>query len=330
MKTVLIVTPFKNEVGGVEIVTSQLARMLESQSIHVDFLTLDEVSSQGAITKFLSKIWGPPYLTAKKYRQMKTDHYDAVICNGEYSLGINHKNAIVYFHGSYLGLRNSKKDLSFFHFATLSWRSWLQKKGSQGKKVVAVSRFLETILKDQGIKVNFIISNFVDPVQFFPMNVSKEQDFVFTGRFDEHAKGFDVLSKLSMNGLDITCYTDKSKPMSNLRFKPFIPNAELNSELNRYKVFISASRFESFGMGAAEALSAGLPILIGPVGFGLELQSEIPEFVVEDWSDVAVIKKRALDLLSNHEQYGKKAHAYALKTFSAEAFMKKWLEVLNA
>ncbi|MDO9183221.1 MAG: hypothetical protein Q7U04_12480, partial [Bacteriovorax sp.] len=106
MKHVLIITPYRNLVGGVEVVTKNLADLLESKGMVVEYLTSDNLKANSLKDILFVKIFGLPYLTAKSFKQRADrDKIDFVICNGEFSFGIKHSNAIVYFHGSYFGLK---------------------------------------------------------------------------------------------------------------------------------------------------------------------------------------------------------------------------------
>jgi glycosyltransferase involved in cell wall biosynthesis len=330
MKKVLIVTPFLEKVGGVETVTQLLAELLKKKGFDVEFLTADEGPS-GLWERIMVKIIGLPYLTQKKYKRFNEKEYIAVICNGEFGLGINHPKAISYFHGSYYGLRlHTHGQLSFWHQMVLSFRSWQQVLSVKNKRVISVSHFLKNILKEQGISVDEVITNPLDLDFFSPQKADEKGDLVFFGRFDYWGKGFDRLQFLSENGIQVTCYTDREKHTQSLKTLPMVPHKKIPSEMAKYKVLIFPTRFESYGMVIAEAMAMGLPVLTSPVGLGHDLQNIIPDYVVTDFFNITEVKNKLSQIHSNYDFYSEKSREYAITNFSIDKFSSAWEIIINA
>jgi glycosyltransferase involved in cell wall biosynthesis len=90
------------------------------------------------------------------------------------------------------------------------------------------------------------------------------------------------------------------------------------------------SRFESFGMVMAEAMSCGIPILVHPVGIGYELKNIIPEFVIDDFSNENDLNAKIEALNNNYSHYSQLAKKYATEKFQIDTFYQKWMKVLSA
>lgn len=327
---ILIVTPYKDSGGGVETVTKTLASVLVQNKYQVDYLTLDMAKNISPWLKFQVFILGKPAITKEMYKSVKQSDYSAVICNGEYGLGINHKHAISYFHGSYLGLRDfTLARISIKSILNLTLHSYLQKLASRNKVVVSVSEFLNTILNKQGINVNYTISNPVDFSIFYPMRKDKKGDLLYVGRYDYYAKGFDVLELLAAKGHRITCVSDVKKNVFNLDFLGMVPYEHMPSLYSEYKILILPSRFESFGMAAVEAMACGIPVIMNKVGIAETLIKEIPEFVVDDLNDLEEIDKRIKLINSRYTEYSERSREYCKKYFSLEKYGHDWLKVLH-
>lgn len=330
MKKVLIVTPFLKKIGGVETVTQILAESLKKKGFLVEFLTADE-GPCGTLEKIMVKLIGLPYLTQKKYNKLKEKDYAAVICNGEFGLGIHHSKAISYFHGSYYGLRlYTNEHLSFWHKIIFRLRSWQQVLSVKNKRVISVSHFLADILKEQGIKVDEVINNPLDLEIFSPRKINTEGSLVFLGRSDYWGKGLDRLNFLSENGFNIACYTDSGKHTPLLNIHPMIAYDQIPSELARYKMLIFPTRFESYGMVVAEAMAMGLPVLTSAVGLGYDLKNVIPEYVITDFFDLVEVKNKISQIEASYDIYSAKSREYAVNNFSMDKFSTSWEKIINA
>lgn len=329
-KTILIVTPYRQLVGGVETVTQALAEALSSCDYDVEYLTTDELGAESFFDKIMLKIFGLPYLTANAFKKMDPMKYDHVICNGEFGYGINHVSSIVCFHGSYLGLKKFNNDkLAFKNKIALSWRAFLQVLAARNKKVVAVSEFLRDILTEQGIKTDVVIHNPIDLKKFCPIEIEKKGEYLFVGRYDYWAKGVDILEKLTDQNYDISCSFIGEATNHRLKIRPEVAYEKMNTLYNQYQILIFPSRFESFGMVAAEAMASGMPVIMRAVGLGHELKKDIPSFVINNFMDEAEMNEKIEDIKNNYDYYAKLSRKYAEK-FSLITFKEQWLKILNA
>ena len=77
---------------------------------------------------------------------------------------------------------------------------------------------------------------------------------------------------------------------------------EIAEELERTKIFIFPSEHETFGLVAAEAMAAGIPVIVANT-------TAFPEFVNEDHGalvdplDIDAIANAILSVAKNHEHY---------------------------
>jgi len=327
---ILIVTPYQELIGGVEVVTSILCEQLRLKGHIVDYLTAEAPDEISYITRFKSIFLGLPAITSARYKKISKSKYDAVICNGEFSYGIEHRKAFAYFHGSYLGLKKYSKNFHLKSYLSLTFRSLIQRWGAKGKKVISVSEFLKEILLEQSIHVDEVISNPIDLTHFAPKKMMDKNKFLFVGRYDYWGKGFDRLEKLALIGHKIHCFTDRSLASTGLVFHPFVSNHDMTHIYNSYKILLFPSRFESFGMAAAEALSCGVPVLMEKVGLAKELADNFPEFVVDNFDEIDDVELKIENILKNYDELSFKARLWAQNNFSIKNYLKKWEEVLNA
>ena len=331
MKKILIITPYKDLVGGVEVVTKTLADTLRESGMQVNFLTADNLCPQSFIEKIMVKIFGLPYLTSKAFKKLDSSIYDHIICNGEYGLGVKHKSVFAYFHGSYLGLKKyNTSQLKLKNHIMLMWRSYLQCLASRGKRVIAVSYFLKEILKEQGIHTDIVIGNPIDLKRFRPRENKILGEYLFIGRYDYWAKGIDIIETLNKRNYSVACYVNSNEINPKIDLKTEVPNRELPDIYNQYKVLIFPSRFESFGMVPAEAMASGLPLLMHPVGIGFKLQESLSDFVIENFLDEAELSKKIDNIKNNYKKYSDLSRKYAEENFSLDVFKEQWLKILNA
>lgn len=327
---VLIVTPHRDLVGGVEVVSQQLELLLKKNNYHVEYLTTDDFYP-GPFEKVLIKLIGKQYITMKRFRELK-EKPDIVIANGEYALGINHKKLINYYHGSYWALKTKlKTHLTLRSRLMLTWRAFIQEIGLGSRNIVAVSSFLENILINRGARNVKVIQNSIDTNLFSPDSSDKNNELVFVGRFDYWGKGFDILERVCKKGHRLLVVTDSKNfkaPNSSLMYKPdrvLIPGI-----LRQSKILIFPSRFEAFGQVPAEAMACGVPILMRETGLGMELKNSIKEFIVDDFNNMDEVETKIQFILDNYEFFSSRARQYALENFSTDVFERKWLEMLES
>lgn len=323
---IALITPYKNFLGGVESVNKILIEIFKKANHQVYLVTTDDYKIS-FLDKIFIKFIGLPYITMKKFKKIQ-DTFDIVIANGEFGFGVNHPKTINLFHGSYKGLIDYlKKQYNFKQYLGLTKNAYIQKFSAKNKYVVVVSEFVKNILEKDGIKVNEVISNCIDTDKFKPINIEKNDKYIFVGSYNYYAKGFDILERLANKGFKIDCVTNK-KPNQNLGYLGSINNEDMPKIYNQYKILIFPSRFEGMPMVPLEAMACGLPIVMNNIGLGPELKKKIPEFVVDGWDEKNFIEKIKL-IENNYEYYSKKAREYVLKYHSFNIYKEKWLNLIQ-
>ena len=92
-------------------------------------------------------------------------------------------------------------------------------------------------------------------------------------------------------------------------------------------IFISPSKAESFGLSAAEFMSAGVPVLLSNIPAHRELVQGDKRFLY-NLGEIASAKKKLSALWKDWESMGKIVAAYA-ERFRGEAFANAWMDFLE-
>lgn len=330
-KKVLIITPNRDGFGGVEAFNRRLEKLLTELGCDVEIAAANEYSKVYK-NKFccLYSRWFGDAVFSKKALQNQTSKYDYVICSGEYGYGLKGNNLIAYMHGSYYAYAKYVLENPNFKMRLFYWMlAKFQKKSVKDKKVVCVSKFISDLLQEQGISVDMVIENCVDCQMFFNQR-KKRQDYLFVGRYDYKGKGIDIIEALQ-NRIRIDVYTDRKCDNITHCIESHYSAEEMADIYNQYKILVFPSRFESSGLVSIEAMACGVPVIIFNVGIGVQLQKEIPEFVVDiNNYTVDEFMKRINLIEDNYEEFCQKAREYACKHHSNEQFVysiKKMLEI---
>ena len=330
--SVAILTPHAHYYGGVEYVNRMLIELLEKEGFVARIIS-QELIGKGPLLKVRKRLFGLNRLLASHFSQHYAADSDVVICNGEFSFGVCHPAAINIFHGCYYGYaRAMRQHIPLRTYQGLMRLAVQQKRGAVGKYVIAVSRSLAEMLKEQGILVDAVIDNAIDTDLFKPMPaISRNDRCLFVGSSDHYGKGFDILEKLVDRGFKIDCVTVRRPRDIRLGWLGNIPNEELPEYYARYKAFLLPSRFEGGSLVALEAMACGTPIVMTAVGVGPDIAREIPEFVA-DGSWEAVPKKitdRLRTIEQSYEQFSVRAREYVMLHHSYEDWKHKWLVTIE-
>lgn len=330
MTRVAIVTPYRQYFGGVERVNEMLIRVLSAHGMDVD-VTSREKLHDGIMPRLAARFLGLNRVLSSYFNKHIAPYVDAVICNGEFSLGVRHNRALNYFHGSYYGYALAKKDsISVREYNGLMRLAEQQRLGAKGKHVVAVSRYLASILERQGIKVDSIIENGINLERFKPQQQSKSDRCLFVGSSDYFGKGFDVLEQLAERGVGIDCVTAKRPANTRLGWLGNIPNHQLPEVYSRYKCTLLPSRFEACGLVALESMACGTPVVMTNVGVGPDLAQGIPAFVVDWPGDVATEMLRRIQHIElNYERYSLMGRDYVERDHCQTLWEERWLKLLE-
>lgn len=330
---VVIVTPYAQFYGGVEIVNHMLKNILRRENYEVKILSR-EIFGNNLLYRAKTKFIGLNKVLSTYFNHYYAKNVQTVICNGEFSLGLRHPCAVNVFHGCYYGyaqaLRPYLDNRSYNYYIKLAEQ---QKVGAQDKYVVAISKSVAKHLKNQGIKVDEIIVNAIDADKFRPYIDQKRKDrCLFVGSANYYGKGIDILERLADLGVEIDCITNIRPKDRRLRWLGNLSNNNLPRFYSQYKVLLLPSRFEGCSLTVLEAMACGTPVVTTTVGTGEDIAVEIPAFVVNSLSDSIPeqIVERLKEIERNYDYYSKQARHYILRNHDFSLWSKKWLATITA
>ena len=165
-----------------------------------------------------------------------------------------------------------------------------------GSKTICVSNHL--MHKMQGGRLEdprnlYMIPNGIQTKLFRPINVAKEYDVLFIGRFQK-AKGLDVLFralqviqstrgeayKLAIVGEftnEQRAFVTRYLPQvvrEGIVFLGTVQREDMPKTISSAKLLVVPSRYESFGLPALEAMACGIPVVATRVGGLTEIVDE--------------------------------------------------------
>jgi len=96
---------------------------------------------------------------------------------------------------------------------------------------------------------------------------------------------------------------------------------------NHQGVFVSSSKAESFGLSAAEFISAGVPVLLSDIGSHRELVNHDENFLYR-LGDIHAAQDKIIDILNKWDESSKTIESYGHK-FNGDTFMTAWKAFLE-
>jgi glycosyltransferase involved in cell wall biosynthesis len=292
-----IVTPTLRVVGGVEVINTQLEKLLKNIGFKVDYRTLDDSYLNRS---FFKKIGNP--ILFNLFSFMKLRNYDLIIANGEYCFFILGSNVVQVNHGSYAGIIEK---LDRFHGLktkiTTRRDRFFQNVASRNVYSVAVSESCKQEIERNHGKVDQVINNPVTMQVPSEINQAdaRDIDFLFIAQFgDFYRKGIDFVTFCAGQGLKITCAgRGYDAAITKLHCVGHINHTEMSALYQRAKFLIMPSRYEGYQLTPLEAMIHGCIPLISPVGLGADLQNQGYEGILDfhkDWDDAVKILKQKL------------------------------------
>lgn len=193
----------------------------------------------------------------------------------------------------------------------------ISKQIKKADKIVSISKFIKKQLKEEFGKDSKIIYPGIDTKIFRPMNLKKEFDFSTFTRGKRYVyKGEYLINKFS-------------KKFEILKIHNWVKKDKLPIFYNRAKIFVSFSEWEGFGLGFAEAMSCGLPVI------GLK-RAAIPEVVngygvlCETIDEIEENIEKLLELsVEKRKEIGYKARKYTVKKFDYNIMVDKFERILK-
>ena len=160
--------------------------------------------------------------------------------------------------------------------------------------------------------------------------LDKLKNFTEAGRiFELFAVNEDVMFAIVGSGaetVDMVCDLERKKILDKTFLRDKIDFDAIPAFVGMIKnhrgVFISPSMGESFGLSAAEFMSAGVPVLLSDIPAHRELVNGDKRFIYP-LGDIALAKEKIVDLLNNWEDASKFMESYSQK-FRGVSFVDAW------
>lgn len=360
VKKALILTGFNPFVttGGIETFTINLISLLESSNIKIDILCATDFDNT---YNFSNVFIGQVYAAGRSLLSLSPSSYEFVITNGYYGGGYFPKNLKTFaiFHSTHSGYAEAIKEFvprsTYFEVRHVIGEL-LEQSSAAGAKVIAVSNRVRSELEQYySLRDIEVIPNPVDTDFFFKLdnkeclrekyNIPRNQRVgLFVGRW-EISKGRNIVEQLMKEMNDffwviVTSTGGETTP-------PEGENIVTFSELNRTQMreiynlsdfMISPSRYEGFGMAAAEAMACGLPVIGAPVGFLEEIYLKMPfstmsiPIALPDKNEIiAKIKDSIYKLFSDKhlcEDISEKGRDIIAKNYNASVWQERMKDIL--
>ncbi|WP_073509089.1 glycosyltransferase [Pseudomonas versuta] len=199
--------------------------------------------------------------------------------------------------------------------------------------VICVSAFEKKSALSHGFSIEkiVVVNNCVEPPQPAKAVNHSEPDIInllYVGRFD-HAKGFDILVKameqLEGQPFSLTAVGDTvqggpaPKRLNNINYAGWRPPSDLANYFSSADVLIMPSRWESFGLVAAEAHSYGLPVIASKCCSLPEVVEEgVTGYLFEPGSADELVTLLKKTPSSTWVEFGRNAHKRYEEKFKSE------------
>jgi glycosyltransferase involved in cell wall biosynthesis len=360
VKKALILTGFNPDActGGIETFTKTLISLIELSDIKTEIISASDFSNAYNLhNEFIGKV----YAAGRQQLAFSPDRYEFILSNGYYGGGYFPKKLKTFtvFHSTHAGYAEAIKSLMPLS-AYLEIRyligELLEQASACGAKIIAVSNRVRSELKlYYGIEDAEVIPNPVD-TGFFSMIHDKEElksryaipkdrkAGLFVGRW-EISKGRDIVERLMKEMNDMFWFIVTSSGGENNT--PEGENIKTLSGLNRAEMreiyrlsdfMLFPSRYEGFGLAAAEAMATGLPVIGSPVGFLEEVYSNAPfsamsiPIGIPDINEIIAKAKDSIHkLLSDkplYEEISEKGREIIAKYYDIAAWQERMNKVL--
>jgi glycosyltransferase involved in cell wall biosynthesis len=128
---------------------------------------------------------------------------------------------------------------------------------------------------------------------------------------------------------DFINFAQAFKPTGQVELLPWLPLYKMLTLYANSHIFISASSFETFGLAAAEAMAAGMAVLLSDIPSHIELIGNSERGITFQLSNPRTFEKALEELVSNtllRKQMGKTARDWALTHLDPVTVTKKRLD----
>lgn len=192
-----------------------------------------------------------------------------------------------------------------------------------------------------------VIPNIIDFTKFTTISIvdqNKSSQFGFLGGLNTVTKGLDILLKaivgiqsefvLHIGGSGELLDEYKALAVQlgieeKCIFHGFVPHWQVPEFMSRLHFFVSASRYESFGMVMVEAMACGLPVVATQTGGPIDFMKDEVGMLIP-CEDETSLRDALVKMLKTHHGYNREyIRDYAFQNFSQERFREQIQTVYN-
>ena len=324
--------------GGIEIYASYLRTVIPGL-LHLDYHSL-----RGQLGDSILPALREP-VRAKKLGDIVNRGYpdvEVIITNGMFSWNLRSAMQVNLCHGTYAAFADAALNRMSLDYYRLKYiYSQFEKKAARNaKEVVSNSKGTCSNVKKYFGLASTLIYPPVETEIFKPSGSSGAKsklgwsgtNVLFVGR-PEKAKGFDIVQRLAVKHPEINFRCVLSRPIApSASVKPNLEaigpktHAELPAYYNAADLILLPSRFEGFGLVAAEALACNRKVITLDTGIAREIQSENLFVAGEGKDDVMGIERIFQKALDAQDSNSRKI---VVKFFSLQRFASQWKQVLD-
>lgn len=210
----------------------------------------------------------------------------------------------------------------------------------RAKTVISVSSHSAKEISNFINKQPLVIPNIIDFEKFKELSKSSRHTWQigFLGSLNTNTKGLDILLntlseidvefKLHIGGAgklleEYKMLARQLKIADKCVFYGFVSHVDVPAFMKQLHFFVSASRFESFGMVMVEAMACGLPVVATSSGGPSDFINPSNGILVEK-ENVAALKNGILKIIKDYQAYHPgQIRAFAVENYSAAKFLEE-------
>jgi len=359
LRKALILTGFNpySVTGGIETFTQTLIDLLNSSGVNPELACASGFENAYNLKhEFIGQV----YAAGRSLSALPSDRYKFILCNGYYGGGYFPKKfkTFTVFHSTHAAYAEAIKGLvplSTYLEIRFIVGELFEQTAASGAKIIAVSKSVRCELERYyGLKQVEIIPNPID-AGFFLRLLNKEilrskyrirhdrKVGLFVGRW-ELSKGSDIVQNVIKNlknlfWIIVTCSGGEAPPANdNVRVLSGLKKEQMLEIYNLSDFMLFPSRYEGFGLAAAEAMACGLPVIGTPVGFLAEAYSETPFSVFSipvsslDGDDIVMRINDRIDRLFHdrdfYEEISRRSRELIVKNYNLTIWHNRMKEIL--